>query len=596
MSAWSTAIPLLASLHRAGQLVPFIGSGMSRPLCSDWASFLAGLEPDSVQTASNAPQPDDLRRADQVTRRLRGLEPGARRLAIVRALHSQSQPHGAGPLPPPQSLALAQFHWPLVLTTNYDDVFWHAATLPSWKNDKFEVRGRSEADARAVVRSLDWPTNSILWAMQGFVGGICRPVGDVVESVEKRSRLLEEVVIGHRQYAEATFLNPVFRKAFSEVFRRRSFLFLGSGLADEYLVSLFSEVHLTLGQRAGGHFALLHTSEVTDASARFLSDRLGVRSLLFDDYSEVTEFLEGLLANSKHYMPAKFKVGERPNATVAVRSSSFAYTLSRVGGPELDLVLDNAPVVDDITRKDVLWVGSVGNKRTSSDGAGVELKPGSMLRQILSDLDLESSFEPVEGFESIYLQTDEPRLAVLAPPVSLPESGAGPQLLSSVRTGTREMLDYVRANRQITIVRMGLVSAGPKTPWHPSFSLAVMLSSIRDFYARCERPVRLELSLVDSRVWARVASGNLPVLEILSSDRDPVLVEVHGGSGAIQESVVVLLETGSCLSAIFEHLNLYQKDWGVELRPASGIDLPSSSYDDVQLFPYAYIALRPRLP
>ena len=39
-----TILPRLISTYEAGRLVPFIGLGMSRRACSDWPSFIGGLE------------------------------------------------------------------------------------------------------------------------------------------------------------------------------------------------------------------------------------------------------------------------------------------------------------------------------------------------------------------------------------------------------------------------------------------------------------------------------------------------------------------------------------------------------------------------
>jgi len=41
---FAQALPLLVSSYRRGELVPFIGAGMSMPACSNWEELVLGLE------------------------------------------------------------------------------------------------------------------------------------------------------------------------------------------------------------------------------------------------------------------------------------------------------------------------------------------------------------------------------------------------------------------------------------------------------------------------------------------------------------------------------------------------------------------------
>jgi hypothetical protein len=44
MTSFTEILPRLAATYEAGRLVPFLGSGMSVPACTDWSSFVHGLE------------------------------------------------------------------------------------------------------------------------------------------------------------------------------------------------------------------------------------------------------------------------------------------------------------------------------------------------------------------------------------------------------------------------------------------------------------------------------------------------------------------------------------------------------------------------
>jgi hypothetical protein len=94
---------------------------------------------------------------------------------------------------PKQALALASFSWPLVITTNYDDVVPQAFRgRMRGKAGEIRIHGRSREDCARVVRSLDMLDEPIVWYIQGHIG----------ESSARRT-LLEEVVVGHQQYQQA---------------------------------------------------------------------------------------------------------------------------------------------------------------------------------------------------------------------------------------------------------------------------------------------------------------------------------------------------------------------------------------------------------
>jgi hypothetical protein len=134
----------LGSLHAQGVLAPFIGSGMSRNRCKAWKPFLLTLAArarvDLNPTLSRELADPDAkvdtgalyRLADEVVAALRPLPRETRRGIYCDALVDTS---GAVPAIPPQTSALANIYWPLVLTTNYDDLYWSARaekSIPSY--------------------------------------------------------------------------------------------------------------------------------------------------------------------------------------------------------------------------------------------------------------------------------------------------------------------------------------------------------------------------------------------------------------------------------------------------------------------------------
>jgi SIR2-like domain len=201
--------------YDAGRLVPFLGSGMSFPACRLWKGLIEQLEVaagfSSSSPTTDHPSPGELtRRANRAVQQLR-ISQSADKFAdsLREALHLVSTV-------PLTTASLAKTFWPLVMTTNYDDLFWTAFIREQGTSQK--VLGRSVSDCHAILSSLRTPSEPILWAVQGFLGHICScPLPR-----NRMNELAKEVVVGHQEYRKVTFNSPHFRRAFAEVFRSRS--------------------------------------------------------------------------------------------------------------------------------------------------------------------------------------------------------------------------------------------------------------------------------------------------------------------------------------------------------------------------------------
>jgi hypothetical protein len=90
---FETLLPRLVSNYEAGRLVPFIGSGMSRATCTDWATFIEKLEAQADRSEGSTPisaipREELIRRANTAVRRLKGREVGAFARAVRKSLLS----------------------------------------------------------------------------------------------------------------------------------------------------------------------------------------------------------------------------------------------------------------------------------------------------------------------------------------------------------------------------------------------------------------------------------------------------------------------------------------------------------------------------
>ena len=181
------ALRTLRGAYMAGGLTPFIGAGMSMRDrgggLAGWEELVCGLEAAAAFPAARGVLGDELVvRADRAATRLRveGRLPAAIRehLGTLESIDDVPQ----------QTMALAGLRCPLVISTNYDDVYLAAAVQQSRKNrqesphhDRQEpsgddqeapiVVGRGAADCRRVLRSLRTPDHPMIWAIQGFLGG-----------------------------------------------------------------------------------------------------------------------------------------------------------------------------------------------------------------------------------------------------------------------------------------------------------------------------------------------------------------------------------------------------------------------------------------
>jgi hypothetical protein len=166
-----------------------------------------------------------------------------------------------GSAPPRQALLLASLTWPLVCTTNYDDIYMRAV-MAQRDGVVPQVFGRSEVDCRRVLQHLNMPVHEALWALQGFLGGQNDTIRDAMPLGFDHAVAEKEIVVGHAEYRRVANRAPHFRRCFAEVFRTRSLLFLGSGLTEHYFRSLFDEIIELSGPPVRPHFAVLREGSV----------------------------------------------------------------------------------------------------------------------------------------------------------------------------------------------------------------------------------------------------------------------------------------------------------------------------------------------
>ena len=311
--------PLLASTYARGHLVPFLGAGMSAPMLNLWKPFVERLETYAESMgmimANGASQETLEARAERAYSRIRNSAGHTAGLRYIReALRAGSSEI------PTQTQVLATIRWPLAISTNYDDLFYGAVCLASGTNSPPMLVGRSPQHCKHVISSLSGPLNgSYIWHVQGFLGGQHPELPSSL--LEPLAPLSRELVIGHSEYRAVTSSAPHFRRCFGEVFRSRSFLFLGSGLSEAYFDNLFGEVLEFFGPGPVPHFAVALKDTL---DRHFLADQMNIVVCELNDWGELPYWLGQLK-----------KAVEEPKARTA--QWSFALRTSSATDARLDI-------------------------------------------------------------------------------------------------------------------------------------------------------------------------------------------------------------------------------------------------------------------
>ena len=293
-------IPLLVSAYERGRLVPFLGAGMSAPACAQWGELvanlerLAGVKPQTPGDAAAAQPAGNLTtRADHAAAVLRNQGSTDEFWEKLREALRTSHPMEVSA----QTKALVRFDWPLVITTNYDDMF--LAAKRELVTGEILPLTRHPWHCKEVMNSLAEPTGRYVWHIQGFLGGQIDP--SLVPETRRQptsllrrvpfQRQLDDLVLGHGEYRRVTNLEPQFRRCFAEVFRERSLLFLGSSLSEEYFLNLFGEILEIYGANPLPHFALACRG---NTDARFLLERMNIFVCEYDDHNVLPQWLDAL--------------------------------------------------------------------------------------------------------------------------------------------------------------------------------------------------------------------------------------------------------------------------------------------------------------
>jgi hypothetical protein len=530
------ALPRLAAAYNQGVLVPFLGAGMSVPACPGWEGLITGLEECcGIDPAEGGTEPADLvRRGNRAVRVLKRKDSRA----FIEAMRSTVYPPGK--TPPDQTRALAKIWWPLVLTTNYDDHFETAynESHPD-KRDELLVLGRSPQESQQVLSSLSSTSGCLLWALQGYLHR------------KDEHRLHPELVVGHEEYRRVTHTAQHFRRAFAEVFRRRSFLFLGSGLSETYLLDLFGEILEFAGANPLAHYAMVKRGQV---DVDFLRSRFNIIVLEYQEHDELPVWLN--------------RLGEEIDRA-GTRPVRWCYSLTAgretgaAGGVEDLEIIRGAlppPAEGEVLAVSVgtatggtLWVGRGVRATVRPFWPAPVLGTRGYAMQLLG-----ARF--VYGFQKEDGTGPVPVVAVNA---RVDEHDR--RDLRLIGEAVQELLGWAAAQGFHT-VRMQVLASGQSAHYATRFSLAEAVRAFGRWRRETGQTLALRIHVTDPRALLELSAGRLDVVELLFCEDVRFWVEVVDGRQVLEREMVF----GDCewpLRTIATRFDVPRTGWEIDVNP-----------------------------
>ncbi len=237
----------LLSTYDRGRLVPFTGPDMSVPACASWQQFVSRLEKSVRKLGIEQPSPGAGSLAERARAAIGTLQRHGQQLPdIVRGALYTSVTGGV----PTNTLALARIRWPLVCTTNHDELHLRAAMQLARQTGSaggakgsIRVLGRSDADCKALLQHLVLPEDQVLWALNSLLRPTDAGAQDIAYDPDRLPECLEgELVVDPSEFDQAMRRTPHFRRAFAELYRSRSLLFLGFDLSQSHFRTLFDDI------------------------------------------------------------------------------------------------------------------------------------------------------------------------------------------------------------------------------------------------------------------------------------------------------------------------------------------------------------------
>ena len=552
---FESIIPRLLAAYERGRLVPFVGSGLSYPNCHLWPEFVKRLEKAakiaaSEENPSNYDEDDSdalIRQANTAVRKLRARNPDLFAWEVRKALWTKKRNT------PPATASLAGIWWPLVLTTNYDDLL-----LTDFREKQhprqMDIVGRSAADCQRILTSLNSPSRALLWALQGFFGG---PPGSDDGDLHQ---LKDELVVGHEEYRRVTHRALHFRRAFAEVYRSRQLFFLGSGLKEHYLRDLFNEILEVYGPCVYHHYALVKRGEL---NPDFMEANFQIKVIEYDDHAQVHKWLDqlGEAIKGERYKTVRW--------TYACQSQPTLHSVDQK--IHLELVRSSLPT--HLDENECLAVSAGGKGDDYFFSVPIQGLLDRMGLGGVKPATIEASGRNPQTNMNIGRFKNRPVYAVRA------RENGDTYSLNAIAAATMDLLDLGAQQGYKCILSQLLAAGGTSSdkeyrayrirPFPERFSLVQMISAYGRWRLDHDKKSSPQLSiyLPQPEVYLEISSGRFDVLELLT---DPYSlrfwVEIIWPAGR-SERHLVDTKYNKIVAAVADRFNIPRQGWEIELIP-----------------------------
>ncbi|MEA2001906.1 MAG: SIR2 family protein, partial [Actinomycetota bacterium] len=393
------------------------------------------------------------------------------------------------------------------------------------------------------------------------------------------------------EYSKVTHREAHFRRAFAEVFRQRSLMFVGSGLADPYLQGLFTEIQELYGTGSRRHYAFIHEKENVDPL--FMRARFNILVIPYEDHDELPAMLNQL----------DVACGRRSMVNTTAYTISGNENWQTDDDPEPDLMIVRSKLPTHLSRSECAAI-SVGGGGTSWYVSNV-IRDTFIRQPGISNL-IGNARPSNVGYDSpdrwyVRRYGESPIFQVRARRATqkdIERSRAwGDRDVRVIREATRSLLNIVDTTPYRTL-RMQMLSAGGSRTFPRRVSL---IQSVRAFGAwkrETNSDLRLAIHLVAPEVWLDIASGRINVADLATVQEIRFWVELLPAHGAPERRIFDLRGTAP-LKQLLSLLAVPEDGWTAEVIPAPEVGLGSfditssisASLDDLGVIPGSTLRL-----